>query len=109
MPKKSPYSINKTACCGSRRLDSNPDHTKEIHRLNRIAGQVDGIKRMITEREYCPKIINQIQAVRAALKSLETVVLEKHLASCVQDALSASNSKDVEKKMSELIQLFRRG
>lgn len=85
-----------------------PDHSKELHRLNRIAGQIEGVKRMISEREYCPKIITQIQAVRAALKSLETVVLKKHLASCVNDALGSSNRKEAEQKMAELIELFHR-
>lgn len=85
-----------------------PDHTKELHRINRISGQVDGIKRMISNREYCPKIITQIQAVRAALKALESIVLEKHLASCVQDALGSSDRNVAAKKMAELMELFRR-
>ena len=96
-------------CCGeSKSLDVHPDHTKELHRLNRISGQIEGIKRMISEREYCPKIITQIQAVRAALKSLEGVVLKIHLASCVQGALSAKDKVEAELKMSELMELFQR-
>ncbi|RIL07195.1 MAG: hypothetical protein DCC75_10235 [Proteobacteria bacterium] len=96
-------------CCGeSKNLVAHPDYTKEIHRLNRISGQIDGIKRMISEREYCPKIITQIQAARAALKSLESVVLEIHLASCVQGALNSKDKKEAELKTAELLELFRR-
>lgn len=96
-------------CCGAgESVAHHPDHAKELHRLNRISGQIEGVKRMILEREYCPKIITQIQAVRAALKSLEAVVLEKHLATCVQDALSSKDRKEAQQKMAELMELFRR-
>lgn len=96
-------------CCGDGEATAHhPDHAKELHRLNRISGQIEGVKRMISEREYCPKIITQIQAVRAALKSLEAVVLEKHLASCLKDALGSRDRKEAEKKMAELMELFQR-
>ncbi len=98
----------KTCCESEEVITLSPDHAKEINRISRIAGQLDGIKRMISEREYCPKIITQIQAVRAALKSLESVVLEKHLAMCVKDTLNSRDHKEADKKMSELMELFRR-
>ena len=85
-----------------------PDYGKELHRINRISGQLEGVKRMISEREYCPEIITQIQAVRAALKSLEAVVLEKHLGMCVRDALASKDEKDANRKMEEIMELFRR-
>lgn len=63
---------------------------------------------MIEGREYCPKIIIQIQAIRAALKALESAVLEKHLQTCVTAALSSKNQKEADQKMSELMELFKR-
>jgi CsoR family transcriptional regulator, copper-sensing transcriptional repressor len=96
-------------CCGEIEAQLHPDHSKEQHRINRIAGQLEGVKRMIAEREYCPKIITQIQAVRAALKSLESVILEKHLSMCVKDALASRDEKEAKKKMEELLEVFRRG
>ena len=96
-------------CCGDGEVTArHPDHAKELNRLNRISGQIEGVKRMISGREYCPKIITQIQAVRAALKSLEAVVLEKHLASCVKDALTSRDQKEAGEKMRELMELFQR-
>lgn len=96
-------------CCGdSDSTAKHPDYSKELHRLNRISGQIEGVKRMISEREYCPKIIIQVQAVRAALKSLEAVVLKKHLASCVQEALTSKDRKEAETKMAELMELFQK-
>lgn len=96
-------------CCGGTESSkTHPDHTKEVHRINRISGQLEGVKRMITEREYCPKIITQIQAIKAALKSLESVVLEQHLEMCVKDAFNSKDRKEAKEKMEELMELFRR-
>lgn len=52
-------------------------------RLNRIAGQVGGIQRMVDEDKYCVDILNQISAVRSALDSLGIELLTDHLESCV--------------------------
>ena len=52
-------------------------------RMNRIAGQVAGIQRMIEEDRYCVDILNQIAAVRSALDSLGIQLLTSHLESCV--------------------------
>lgn len=96
-------------CCGTgENVKLHPDHTKELHRINRISGQVEGVKRMILNREYCPKIITQIQAIRAALKGLEATVLERHLQSCVKDAWTSSDKKEANGKLKELMELFKR-
>jgi DNA-binding FrmR family transcriptional regulator len=57
-------------------------------RINRINGQVGGIKKMIEEDRYCVDILNQIAAVRSALDQLGVQMLTGHLESCVlsQDA-----------------------
>lgn len=52
-------------------------------RTNRIAGQVNGIQKMIEEDRYCIDILNQIAAVRSALDSLGIELLTGHLESCV--------------------------
>jgi DNA-binding FrmR family transcriptional regulator len=97
-------------CCQLERgkTESAPDHTPEMHRTNRIAGQIAGVKRMIENREYCPKILIQIQAIRAALKSLETSILDRHLRSCVLDAFTSMNEKEKANKLDELMELFKR-
>ena len=55
-------------------------------RINRIAGQVNGIKKMIDEDRYCVDILNQIAAVRSALDQLGVQMLTGHLESCVLGA-----------------------
>ena len=52
-------------------------------RVNRIAGQIGGIQRMVEEERYCVDILNQIAAVRSALDSLGVELLTNHLESCV--------------------------
>ena len=107
--KESMDNLQVAKCCGTaEESEIHPDHTKELHRINRISGQVEGVKRMISNREYCPKIITQIQAIRAALKALEAAVLEKHLQTCVKEAWTSNNEKDAKQKMNELMELFKR-
>jgi DNA-binding FrmR family transcriptional regulator len=52
-------------------------------RVNRIAGQVAGIQRMIDEDRYCVDVLHQIAAVRSALDGLGVELLSRHLESCV--------------------------
>lgn len=82
------------------------DHSVENKRLNRIRGQIDGIQKMIEEHRYCPEIIVQVRAARAALRSLESSIMERHLRGCVSAAMKAKEPHDAETKIRELIQLF---
>jgi CsoR family transcriptional regulator, copper-sensing transcriptional repressor len=60
------------------------DGTKKIQtRVNRIAGQVTGIQRMVEEGRYCVEVLNQIAAVRSALDSLGIEILTRPLEFCV--------------------------
>jgi len=52
-------------------------------RINRIAGQISGIQRMVEEDRYCVDILNQISAARSALDALGVELLTKHLETCV--------------------------
>ena len=60
------------------------DGSKRIRaRVNRIAGQVAGIQRMVEEERYCVEVLNQIAAVRSALDALGIELLSRHIESCV--------------------------
>lgn len=64
-----------------------PDVKKDAtRRINRIAGQVGGIQKMIEDERYCVDVLNQIAAVRSALDQLGVQVLTGHLESCVLNA-----------------------
>lgn len=85
---------------------SHHDHGQEKKRLNRVRGQIDGIQKMIDEHRYCPEIITQVRAARAALRSIEASIMERHLRGCVQGAMSSNNPDEAETKIRELVQLF---
>ena len=87
---------------------SHPDHHSEVPRLNRIAGQIDGIKRMIGEDRHCTEILAQIRAARAALKTVEANVLETHLQSCVREAMTGGDQTEIDAKIEELKTIFKR-
>jgi len=90
-------------CC-----DKYPDHSNEMKRLNRLAGQVDGIKKMIDDRRYCIDIINQLKAVRSAAQSIEANILKKHFEACITEAFSQKDIKKREEKMNEIIHLYKK-
>lgn len=83
------------------------DHHGQLKRLSRIRGQVDGVERMILERRYCPDIVVQIKAARAALRSLEAHVLEGHLRHCVKAAIQSKDPKLAQRKLDELLELLK--
>lgn len=91
-------------CCGG--MNIHPDYSKEISRLNRISGQVEGIKKMIHERRYCPDIITQLRAIRAAVIAVEIIILESHLETCVTDVFHTSDEDEKHKKIQELKDLY---
>jgi DNA-binding FrmR family transcriptional regulator len=86
----------------------NPDHSEQIKRLNRVVGQLQGVKRMIEENRYCPDILMQTRAAASALKAVELLILETHLRHCVSQALSAPSARDADRKVEELIQVVSR-
>ena len=85
-----------------------PDYEKHIPRMNKIIGQLNGIKKMIQDRRYCPEIITQLKAVSSACKSLESIMLQKHLETCVIEAFNSENKQNQTKKIQELTDLYKR-
>lgn len=86
----------------------NPSYEAEIKRVNRIMGQVEGVKKMIEEQRYCPDIINQILAAASSLHSLGGVLLKTHIENCVYTAFESDNPKEKEEKLEELIKLYNK-
>ncbi len=65
------------------------NHIKEIGRLNRISGQIDGIKKMINGQRDCSDILVQLRSVRSAIRSVEANILKTHLLSCIDQSFSS--------------------
>lgn len=79
---------------------------KALKRLARIEGQVRGVANMIAEDRYCVDVVRQIQAIKAALGSLEKLALDDHLETCVDAALSSDDIANRKAKVEELVQIF---
>lgn len=54
-----------------------------VRRLNRVEGQIRGIKGMIEKDTYCDDVLNQISAAQSALNSVSKLVLENHIRGCL--------------------------
>jgi DNA-binding FrmR family transcriptional regulator len=86
----------------------NPDREATIKRLRRIEGQVRGVARMIDEERYCIDVLQQVQAIKAALARVEDGILKEHSASCVDAAIRSGSESDQRQKFDELVDLFAR-
>ena len=76
-----------------------PDYATELPRLNRLIGQMSGVKRMIEQRRYCLDIITQLTAIQKATKSLSANILRRHLESCVRDAVMGNDAEQASAKI----------
>ena len=74
------------------------------NRLNRIEGQIRGVKKMLDEDVYCNDVLIQLSAIENSLKSLSNQILENHLYKCVAYDLEKGNFEVID----ELISLFKR-
>lgn len=79
-----------------------------VARLKKIEGQVRGLARMLEEDRYCIDILQQMQAVKAALSKVEALVLQDHAANCVEAAIRSGEPAEQRQKVAELIDLIAR-
>lgn len=77
-------------------------------RLKRVEGQVRGIEKMIENKEYCIDVLQQIAAVRGAIKGIAMVVLENHINTCVKDAVKSRKEGAAEEKTKELMEVYEK-
>jgi|TARA_B110000967_G_C18844749_1_gene541349 DNA-binding FrmR family transcriptional regulator len=87
---------------------NHPDYKKHIPRINKVVGQLNGIKKMIEDKRYCPEIITQLKAVSSACQSLEIIMLQKHLEKCVMEAFYSKDKNVQDEKIKELTNLYKR-
>lgn len=91
-------------CCEKKTVRT-AQEKKELHsRLNRIAGQISGIKKMIDDDKYCDDVLIQLSAVNKSIKGLANYILEKHMYGCVVRDVQNGDTSSIE----EIITLFKR-
>jgi DNA-binding FrmR family transcriptional regulator len=81
---------------------------KLLTRLSRVEGQIRGVAQMLREERYCIDVLDQVQAIKAALRKVEDEILKTHSAHCVAHAIDSGDAKDARVKFTELVDLFSR-
>jgi len=84
----------------------NPSHEDNLVALRRIEGQVRGVQRMIEANQYCIDILNQIYAIKGALRKVEEKILERHFQHCVTEAVKGSSEEEKQQKLDEILKLI---
>ena len=97
----------KKDCCRKTKVRSEKEYKDLIHRLNRIEGQVRGIKRMVEEDSYCTDILVQVSAINAALNSFNKVLLANHIRTCVADDIRAGKEETIDELVFTLQKLMK--
>lgn len=93
-----------TNCCNKKTKRGADEKKRITNRLNRISGQIEGIKKMVADDAYCNDVLIQLSAVENSVKSLSSYVLENHLYTCVTRDLENGDFDTID----ELISLFKR-
>jgi DNA-binding FrmR family transcriptional regulator len=78
-----------------------------VTRLNRIEGQIRGIRRMVQEPRLCIEILQQLAAAEAALNRISLAIFKHHVDSCVSDGVFKGDSER-RKQLTELVDIFDR-
>lgn len=91
-------------CCMSRAKHRDELEYKDLlTRLNRIEGQVRGVKKMVEEERYCVDILTQVSAINSALNAFNKVLLANHIKSCVTEDIQSGKEGAVD-ELCELLQ-----
>ena len=96
-------------CCHCQKTKHRSDEEQKrlTNRLNRIEGQVRGLKDMLQRDAYCPDILIQVSAVNAALNSFNKVLLANHIRTCVAEDIRAGKEETIDELVATLQKLMK--
>lgn len=94
-------------CSHKTKERSEKEYKDLLNRLNRIEGQVRGIKKMVESDVYCTDILIQVSAVNAALNSFNKVLLANHIRTCVADDIRAGKEETIDELVLTLQKLMK--
>ena len=89
------------------RTRTDEEYKKLFNRLNRIEGQIRGIKGMLEKDAYCPDILVQVAAANAALNAFNKELLADHIRTCVADDIRAGNDETIDELVGVLQKLMK--
>ena len=82
-------------------------HQDQITRLNRIIGQLNGIKKMVEDGRYCVEILTQTKAATKAINKVESSILESHIKHCLKAAALSGDELQMQEKLDEIMKLIQ--
>jgi len=94
-------------CCHKTKTRSEAEYKSLVHRLNRIEGQIRGIRKMVEKSAYCPDILVQSAAATAAIQAFNRELLNSHIRSCVATDLRAGKDETVDELVGLLQKLMK--
>ncbi len=97
---------NKCECQKTKKRSEN-EYTSLINRLNRIEGQVRGVKKMVETDAYCTDILVQVSAITAALNAFNRELLANHIKTCVADDIRKGNDETIDELVTTLSRLMK--
>lgn len=98
----------KCCCCSSRTKNRTHDeYNALVHRLNRVEGQIRGIRKMLENNAYCIDIITQVSAANAALNSFTKELLSEHIKTCVINDIKNGKTETVDELANTLQRLLK--
>ncbi|USK67032.1 metal-sensitive transcriptional regulator [Peribacillus frigoritolerans] len=110
--KENVYPIEDECCVSpsSKRKSHQSEAVKKnlTTRLNRIEGQIRGIKGLIEKDTYCDDVITQIAATQSALNGVSKILLEGHLKNCVVDRLNEGDSEVIDEVLVTIQKLMKK-
>ena len=95
------------ACTGKTKQRSDDELRSLVSRLNRVEGQVRGIRRMLEGNAYCIDILTQVSAANSALNSFAKELLSNHLRSCVAEDIRSGNDEKLDELVKTLQKLMK--
>ena len=98
---------DKNCCCEKKTLRSEDERRKLINRLNRIEGQIRGIRGMIEKDAYCADILTQSAAVSAAVNGFNKELLTSHIHTCVADKIRSGDDEVIDELVCVLHKLMK--
>lgn len=93
--------------CHKTKMRTEKEYKSLINRLNRIEGQIRGIKRMVENNAYCPDILIQSAAANAALNAFNKELLSNHIHTCVADDIRSGNDETIDELVETLKKLMK--
>lgn len=96
--------MDNNKCCKKRTIRNEEEKKLLNNRLNRIEGQIRGVRKMISDDAYCNDILIQLSAIENSVKSLSNQMLENHLYTCIARDMENGKFDTIDK----IISLFKR-